>query len=169
MKHVKLDRIDLKILRELQQDGRMTNVELARRVGISAPPCLRRVRALEKTGYIRGYHADIAPDKMGYGITVFTDIGLSHHSEADLIQFLKQIESLPQIRECYQMTGDSDFLLKVVAEDWEAFQKFLSSILNNISNLQHIKSSPVMRRAKYDSGVPIDDKIAANGATTDKA
>src|SRR5580693_4041435 len=110
MKHVKLDRIDHRILRELQKDGRMTNVDLAKKVGISAPPCLRRVRALEEAGYIRGYHADIAADKMGFGITVFTQVSLSNHSEADIAHFSKLIEGWPQVRESYLMTGDSDYL-----------------------------------------------------------
>ncbi|MDD3287633.1 MAG: Lrp/AsnC family transcriptional regulator [Alphaproteobacteria bacterium] len=158
MKHVKLDRIDLKILRELQQDGRITNVDLAKLVGISAPPCLRRVRALEESGYIRGYHGDIAADKMGYGITVFTQVSLINHSESDLNNFARQVEAWPQVRECYMMTGENDFLLKIVAEDWDAFQKFLTNLLGNTSNIQHAKSAPVMKRIKYAYGVPLDSK-----------
>src|ERR1700743_1100350 len=104
MKHVKLDRIDLRILRELQKDGRMTNVELAQRVGISAPPCLRRVRALEESGYIRGYHADAAADKLGFGITVYTLVSLTNHSETDLMNFAKLVDSWPQVRESHMMT-----------------------------------------------------------------
>lgn len=158
MKHVKLDRIDLRILRELQKDGRMTNVDLAKVAGISAPPCLRRVRALEEAGFIRGYHADVAPDKMGFGLTVFIHVGLANHSEADLTHFAKQVESWPQVRESYMLTGDSDFLLKIVAEDWEAFQKFLTTQLTAAPNVIHVKSAPAMRRTKYEPGVPIDDK-----------
>ncbi len=161
MKHVKLDRIDLKILRELQQDGSITNVELARRVGISAPPCLRRVRALEQAGYIRGYHADIAADKLGYGITVFTQVSLMNHAENDLANFAKMVEGWPQVRESYLMTGESDFLIKIVAEDWEAFQKFLTQRLAGATNVAHVKSSPVMQRTKYEPGVPVDDKISS--------
>lgn len=161
MKHVKLDRIDLKILRELQKDGRMSNVDLAKQAGISAPPCLRRMRALEEAGYIRGYYAHIAADKMGYGLTVFIQVGLSNHAESDLLHFAKLVEGWPQVRECYMLTGDTDFLLKVVAEDWEAFQKFLTSQLTAAPNVHHVKSSPAMRRTKYEPGVPIEDK---NGA-----
>src|SRR5579863_7751554 len=105
MKHVKLDTIDRLILRELQEDGRMTNVELAKHVGISAPPCLRRVRALEEAGFIRGYHADVASDKLGFGITVFTQVSLANHGESDVQNFAKLVESWPQVRECYMMTG----------------------------------------------------------------
>lgn len=161
MKHVKLDRIDLRILRELQKDGRMTNVELARRVGISAPPCLRRVRALEDSGYIRGYHADVAADKLGFGITVFTYVSLAHHAETDLLAFAKTAEAWPEVRECYMMTGDADFLIKIVAEDWEAFQKFLTHRLAGATNVDHVKSSPVMQRTKFDPGVPIEEKNAS--------
>src|SRR5579862_8782390 len=126
MRRFRLDPIDYRILQNLQAEGRITNVELARRVGISAPPCLRRVRALEESGFIRGYHADIAADKLGYGITVFTFVSLTSHTEADLWNFAKLAETWPQVRECYMMTGDSDFIIKIVAEDWEAFQQFLT-------------------------------------------
>lgn len=158
MKHVKLDRIDLRILRELQKDGRMTNVELAQRVGISAPPCLRRVRALEESGYIRGYHADVAADKLGFGITVFTLVSLINHSENDLMNFAKMVEAWPEVRESYMMTGDADFLIKIVTEDWEAFQKFLTHQLAGAPNVAHYKSAPAMQRTKYEPGVPIDEK-----------
>jgi DNA-binding Lrp family transcriptional regulator len=165
MKHVKLDRIDLRILRELQKDGRMTNVDLAKHVGISAPPCLRRVRALEEAGYIRGYHADVASDKLGFGITVFTLVSLTNHAETDLQNFARLCEGWPQVRECYMMTGDADFIIKIVAEDWEAFQKFLTHQLAGAPNVAHYKSAPAMQRTKYEPGVPIDDK---NGAPPPK-
>jgi DNA-binding Lrp family transcriptional regulator len=158
MKLVKLDRTDLRILRELQHDGSITNVALAKKVGISPPPCLRRVRALEEAGYIRSYHADIAADKMGFGITVFTMVALTNHSEGDIAHFAKLIEGWPQIRESYLMTGDTDYLLKIVAEDWEAFQKFVTSQLTAAPNVAHIKSMPAMRRTKFAPGVPIEDK-----------
>jgi len=161
MKHVKLDRIDLRILRELQKDGRMTNVDLAKHVGISAPPCLRRVRALEEAGYIRGYHADVAGEKLGYGITVFTLVSLTNHTENDLNNFAKLCEGWPHVRECYMMTGDSDFIIRIVAEDWEAFQNFLTHKLAAAPNVAHYKSAPAMQRTKYEPGVPIDDKTGA--------
>jgi DNA-binding Lrp family transcriptional regulator len=165
MKHVKLDRIDLRILRELQKDGRITNVDLAAHVGISAPPCLRRVRALEEAGFIRGYHADVASDKLGFGITVFTFVSLTNHTETDLWNFAKLVDSWPQVRESYMMTGDADFIIKIVAEDWEAFQRFLTHDLASAPNVSHVKSAPAMQRTKYAPGVPIDDK---NGAAPKK-
>ena len=161
MKHVKLDRIDLRILRELQKDGRMTNVDLAQKVGISAPPCLRRVRALEEAGFIRGYHADVASDKLGFGITVFTLVSLTNHAESDLQNFAKLVEGWPEVRESYMMTGDSDFLIKIVAEDWEAFQKILTHKLAGAPNVAHVKSAPAMQRTKYEPGVPVDDSKGA--------
>jgi DNA-binding Lrp family transcriptional regulator len=161
MKHVKLDRIDLRILRELQKDGRMTNVDLAKRVGISTPPCLRRVRALEEAGFIRGYHADVAADRLGYGVTVFTFVALTNHTETDLLNFAKLAEGWPQVREAYMMTGDADFIIKIVAEDWEGFQRFLTHELAGAPNVAHVKSAPAMQRTKYEPGVPIDDKSGA--------
>ena len=158
MKRIKLDRIDLRILRELQHDGSITNVDLSKKAGISAPPCLRRVRALEEAGYIRGYHAELAADKMGFGITVFTMVSLVNHSEGDIAHFAKLVEGWPQVRECYLMSGDTDYLLKVVAEDWEAFQKFVTLQLTGAPNIAHIKSMPAMQRTKYAPGVPIEDK-----------
>ncbi len=160
MKHVKLDKIDLRILREVQKDGRITNVELARRVGISAPPCLRRVDALEQAGYIRSYHADIAADKLGFGITVFTQVSLTNHSETDLMNFARLVDSWPEVRESYMMTGDADFLIKIVTEDWESFQKFLTHKLAGAPNVSHYKSAPAMQRTKYEPGIPIDDSKA---------
>lgn len=156
MKNVKLDRIDLILLRELQKNGRTTNVDLAKAAGISAPPCLRRMRALEEAGYIRGYHADVPPNKMGFGLTVYIHVGLASHTEADLTQFARQVDNWPQVRESYMLTGDSDFLLKIVAEDWESFQAFLTTQLTAAPNVNHVKSFPTMRRTKYEPGVPID-------------
>jgi len=157
MKHVKLDRIDLILLRELQDNGRMTNVDLATLASISAPPCLRRVRALEESGVITGYHADLDPSKLGFGLTVFIHVGLANHTESDLIQFAKLIEGWPQVRESYMLTGDSDFLLKIVTADWESFQLFLTSQLAAAPNVNHVKSFPTMRRTKYAPGVPVPD------------
>jgi DNA-binding Lrp family transcriptional regulator len=156
MRRVKLDRIDRRILRDLQDDGRMTNVDLAKRAGISAPPCLRRVRALEESGYIRGYHADINPELMGYGVTVFAQVGLSSQAEADLRKFEELVQSWPLVRECYMLAGETDFLLKIVAEDWDAYQKFLTTQLTAAPTVSHVKSALAIRTSKQQPGVPID-------------
>ena len=129
MRGPKLDRIDRQILDLLQSDGRMTNIELARRVGISPPPCLRRVRALEEAGLIRGYHADLAAEALGFGVTVFAQVGLQSQAEADLKAFETLVASWPEVREAHMLAGETDFLLKIVASDWDSYQRFLSARL----------------------------------------
>ena len=156
MRRVKLDKIDRRILRDLQEDGRMTNVELARRAGISAPPCLRRVRALEESGYIRGYHADLTPEALGFGVTVFAQVGLSSQAEVDLKRFEELVVTWPLVRECHMLAGETDFLLKVVAEDWDAYQRFLTTQLTAAPNVSHVKSSLAIRTSRNLPGVPID-------------
>ena len=147
---VKLDRIDRNILRDLQIHGRITNVELANRVGISAPPCLRRVRALEEAGYIRGYHA------LGYNVTVFAQVGLHSQSEPDLVAFEKLINSWPEVRECHMLAGETDFLLKIVAQDWENYQHFVTEKLTAAPNVANVKSALSIRPSKEEPGVPVE-------------
>jgi len=161
MVRVKLDFIDRNILRQLQDEGRITNVELANRVGISAPPCLRRVRALEEAGFIRGYHADIEPGGLGYNVTVFAQVGLTSQAEPDLVAFEDLINSWPEVRECYMLAGETDFILKVVAEDWEIYQIFVMKKLTPAPNVAHVKSSLTIRSSISKPGVPID--ISPNG------
>ena len=156
MPRAKLDRIDRRILRDLQAQGRMTNVELAKRAGISAPPCLRRVRALEEAGYIRGYHAEVDPQMLGFGVTVYAMVGLSSQAESDLEAFEALIAGWPEVRECHMLAGENDFLLKIVAADWEAYQVFLTTRLTAAPTVSHVKSSLAIRSAKLLPGVPID-------------
>jgi DNA-binding Lrp family transcriptional regulator len=155
MRHVKLDKIDRRILRDLQADGRMTNVELARRAGISAPPCLRRVRALEEAGLIRGYHADVNPEALGYAVTVFAHVGLSSQAEPDLKAFETLVATWPEVREANMLAGEMDFILKIVAEDWDSYQRFLTTKLTAAPNVSHVKSALAIRSSKYEAGVPI--------------
>ena len=157
MRRAKLDRVDRRILRALQDDGRMTNVELARRAEISAPPCLRRVRALEEGGYIRGYHADINAEALGFGVTVFAQVGLSSQAETDLRAFEALMQSWPEVRECHMLAGETDFLLRIVAVDWDAYQRFLTTRLTAAPNVTHVKSSLAIRTCKSLPGVPISD------------
>lgn len=152
----KLDELDLKILRLLQENGRMTNVELASRVGISAPPCLRRMRALEDAGFIQGYHADINPEFMNFKVTVFAMVGLNGQSEADLAAFEQQAKAWPLVRECYMLTGESDYILKVVARDWDEYQTFVTQELTAAPNVAQVKSSMTLKVSKHTPGVPID-------------
>jgi DNA-binding Lrp family transcriptional regulator len=158
MRRAKLDRVDRRILRALQDDGRMTNVELARRAEISAPPCLRRVRALEEAGYIRGYHADINAEALGFGVTVFAQVGLSSQAETDLKAFEALMQSWPEVRECHMLAGETDFLLRIVAIDWDAYQRFLTTRLTAAPNVTHVKSALAIRTCKSVPGVPIDDE-----------
>jgi DNA-binding Lrp family transcriptional regulator len=156
MRRVKLDRIDRRILRDLQANGRMTNVELAQRAGISAPPCLRRVRALEEAEVIKGYHADLNPGALGYHVTVFAQVGLSSQAEHDLKAFEELVNEWPQVRECHMLAGETDFLLKIVAEDWDSYQKFLTTRLTTAPNVSHVKSALAIRTAKLAPGVPVE-------------
>jgi len=160
MQRVKLDRIDRQILKDLQDQGRITNVELSTRAGISAPPCLRRVRALEEAGYIRGYHADIDPKLMGYHITVFAQVGLNSQAETDLEAFEEQVTQLPEVRECHMLAGETDFLLKIVAKDWESYEEFLTTKLTPAENVNHVKSALSFRSAKQRPGVPIETQAS---------
>jgi len=159
MRRVKLDKIDMRILRDLQDDGRITNVDLAKRAGISAPPCLRRVRALEEAGYIRGYHADINPEALGYGVTVFAQVGLSSQAESDLVAFEKRVAGWPLVRDCYMLAGETDFLLRIVARDWDSYNRFLTSELTAAPNVSHVKSALAIRMSKQAFGVPIDKAL----------
>ena len=133
----------------------MTNVELARQAGISPPPCLRRVRALEDTNCIRGYHADVNPEALGFGVTVFANVGLHSQAEADLTAFERLVESWPEVRECHMLAGETDFLLKIVATDWDAYQRFLTTRLTAAPNVSVVKSALAIRTSKYQPGVPI--------------
>ncbi len=155
------DEIDLQILKDLQDDGRLTNVELARRAGISAPPCLRRVRALEDSGAIKGYHADVNASALGFGVSVFAQVGLSSQSESDLRAFEEKVAGWPLVRECHMIAGEADFLLKIVARNWDEYQQFLSTELTVTPSVKNVKSKLVIRTSKHLPGVPIEEvKIA---------
>ncbi len=157
MRRPKLDAIDRHILRLLQADGRMTNIELARRVGISPPPCLRRVRALEAAGLVRGYHAELAAEALGFAVTVFAQIGLQSQAESDLQAFENLVRGWPEVREAHMLAGETDFLLKIVAPDWDSYQRFLSARLTAAPNVAHVKSALVLRLSKSAPGVPLGE------------
>lgn len=154
---VALDSIDRIILKNLQDEGRITNVELADRAGLTAPPCLRRVRALEEAGVIKGYHAELDAEALGYGITVFALVSLRSQAEADLRAFEEHMATLPQVRECHMLNGEIDFILKIVAHDLQAFQRFLTSALTTAPNVASVKTSLTIRTSKSVPGVPVDD------------
>ncbi len=151
-----LDPIDRTILAALQDEGRITNVELARRSGLTAPPCLRRVRTLEESGVIEGYHARLNPRALGYGITVFALVSLRSQAEADLRTFEQHVADLPEVRECHMLNGEIDFILKIVAHDLQAFQAFLTSRLTTAPHVASVKTSLTIRTSKDEAGVPVD-------------
>lgn len=156
MAGTRLDPIDRKILAELQSDGRMTNVELAKRVGISAPPCLRRVRTLEEASFIKGYHADVDARALGFEVQVFAMVGLVSQAEADLTAFEDRCRAWPLVRECHMLNGEVDFILKCTAPDLSSFQSFLTGELLTTPNVASVKTSLVIRCAKDEPGVPFD-------------
>jgi DNA-binding Lrp family transcriptional regulator len=149
-----LDVIDRRILAELQADGRMTNVELARRAGISAPPCLRRVRRLEEAGIIRGFHADSDPQKLGWEITFFAIVGLESQKEQVLQGFEKHVAAWPEVRECHMIRGGGDFLLKLVARD-TAHENALTTRLTGAPNVSKVQTLQTIRTSRSLAGVPL--------------
>ncbi len=156
MPRIKLDKIDRKILDNLQKSGRMTNVKLAKEAGISAPPCLRRVKALEKAGFIKSYHARLDHKALGYGVTIFSKVKLDSHTDVDLKEFEEACAGWECVRECWMLTGDTDFLLKIVARDWDDYQYFLTNQLVACTSVSSVKSSLSIRASKEVFGVPID-------------
>jgi len=155
MARVKLDRIDRRILHDLQADGRMTNVDLAANAGISAPPCLRRVRALEEAGYIRGYHADLDPEKLGFEAVFFAIVGLDSQSMERLSSFEAMVQDWPEVRECHMVRGGGDFLLKLVAHS-TAHENQITTKLTSSAGVVRVTTFPVIRTAKEQPGVPIE-------------
>lgn len=154
-KRIKLDRIDMQILHDLQMDGRMTNVKLAENAGISAPPCLRRVRALEDAGYIEGYHADLNASSLGYTIKVFAHVNLKDQSEMALKDFEEFVAQWAEVRECHMLAGETDFLLKISAKDWDDYQNFVTRKLTSAPHVANVRSSLAIRTNKSEPGVPI--------------
>jgi DNA-binding Lrp family transcriptional regulator len=151
-----LDAIDRRILREVQENGRITNVELARRVGISPPPCLRRLRALEQAGYIKGYRALLDGKLLGYDVTVFALVHLSSQADADLRQFEEFVRRKPLVRECWMLSGEIDFILKCVAPDLETFQSFVAE-LTAAPHVRNVKTSLTLRNSKDAALVPMGE------------
>ena len=154
-KQVRLDAIDLKILRDLQEHGRMTNVELARRAGISAPPCLRRVRALEEAGYIRGYHAQVDSEALGFEVLFFVLVGLDSQAQEVLSAFEDEMANWREVRECHMVRGAGDFLLKIVARN-TAHENEITTRLTAARHVTTVQSIQVIRSGKNRPGVPVD-------------
>ena len=156
MQRVKLDRIDRRILRDLQDDGRMTNVELSQRAGISAPPCLRRVRALEDAGYIKGYHAEVAGSLLDYKEMFFALVGLDSQAQSVLQDFETRMDAWPEVRECHMIRGGGDFILKVVARNKDQ-RDALTMGITEAPHVSTVTTFETIRTAKDLSGIPIDE------------
>jgi Lrp/AsnC family transcriptional regulator, leucine-responsive regulatory protein len=157
MKNLKidLDEIDRRILAALQSNARLRNVELADQVGLSASPCLRRVRNLEQSGVIRGYATVVDPEAVGLPVSVFVQVTLEKQAEASLETFETQIAQWSEVMECYLMTGDADYLLRVVAADLTAYQEFLMNKLTRVEGVASIKSSFALKRIAYRTALPV--------------
>jgi DNA-binding Lrp family transcriptional regulator len=151
----RLDATDWRILKELQANGRITNVELARKVGISPPPCLRRVRALEQAGMIAGYFGLLDERSLGFQVISFAMVGLHSQAEVDLRAFENRVLAWPLVRECYMLSGETDFMLKCIAPDLTAFQDFVIDDLTAAPNVASVKTTLVIRRVKFEPGVPV--------------
>lgn len=154
-----LDRIDLRILQELQNDARLSNVELAERIGLSPSPCARRVRLLEQHGVIRRYATLIDAARVGLPVSVFIHVSLERQIEPELQVFEDAVSAYPEVMECYLMTGDADYLLRVVVPDLDAYQRFLMERLTRIPGVASIKSSFALRQVRYHTALPLQDFV----------
>jgi len=148
-----LDEVDVQILSLLQKDGRITNADIAKSVGLSPPSVLQRVRALEKAGLIRGYHAILDAERLGLRITAWVQITLSLHQEQPIERFRRGVQDIPEILECYQVSGDFDFLLKVIVRDMRHYEVFVREKLSKIKGIQQIKTSMVFSTAKHTTQI----------------
>lgn len=152
---IDLDAIDISILRTLQREGRIQNTELAERVGLSASPCLRRVRLLEEAGIIERYVALLNPVKVGLGLTVFARVWLTAQDEETVTVFIAAVKKFPQVVECYLMAGDCDFLLRVVAADLDAYRRFQIEHLGRIKGVRNIKTDIPLQKVKQSWEIPV--------------
>ena len=158
MANIELDTIDRRILDQLQRNGRISNVELAGLVGLSPSPCLRRVRDLEDVGVIDRYAAILDQGAAGFSLSVFVQVTLERQIEAALEAFERVIAERPEVMECYLMTGDADYLLRIVVPDVAAYEIFLKNHLIRIQGISSIKSSFALNRVKYETALPLNDE-----------
>ncbi len=150
---IKIDHIDRRILNVLQEDGRLQNVELAKRIGLSPSACLRRVRLLEDAGVIEGYVAQVNPARVGAGFTVFARVWLKAQDEKTVNSFIREVEAMPQVMECLLMAGDCDFMLRVMVADLDAYRQFQITQLNNIKEVQNVKTDIPIQKIKQSSKI----------------
>ena len=152
---MRLDRLDVRILEELQKDGRRPVVELAERIGLSGTPCARRIRQLEQSGVIQGYTAVVDPARLGHSIQAFVQVKLERHTDENVAQFRRELDSLDAIVACYATTGEHDFLLQVIATDLEALSNIVLRKLLKIPSVRDVHSTVVLETIKRSTRVPI--------------
>ncbi|MDR3690196.1 MAG: Lrp/AsnC family transcriptional regulator [Fimbriimonas sp.] len=150
-----LDEVDVQLLALLQEDGRITNADLSKKVGLSPPSVLQRVRILEKSGLIRGYHALLDAERLGLRITALAMISLSLHQEQPIERFRRSVNEIPEVLECYHVSGEFDFLLKIVVKDIRAYEQLIRERLSKIKGIQQIKTSFVLANTKYTTKIPL--------------
>lgn len=151
-----MDKIDKKILTELQNNGRITNAELAKRVGLSPGPCLERVKKLEKKEIIKGYHANLSTEKIGIGVESYVEVTLSRHKHDAIAEFMDAIQSVSEIIECSYITGRADFILRVAVENMKAYEEFLLHTLSKLPGLQHVETMMIMSCIKEKHSYPVN-------------
>ena len=156
MPNSKIDSVDRRILAELQSDGRMTNQELSEKVGLSPSPCLRRLRQLEGDGVITRYVALVDPDQLGLGVTAFVRVRLDQQDDRHLNRFESAVADFPEVMECYLMTGDADYQLRVLVEDLKAFEDFMRQKLTRIEGVSQLTTSFALRPVVYKTNLPVD-------------
>jgi len=154
----RLDQVDLQILAQLQHNGRLTNVELARRVRLSPTPCLERVRRLERDGFIRGYTADLDADLLGVGLLVFVEVSIDRTSKEAFDEFARKIKEQPEVTECHMVAGGFDYLLKARVADMEAYRRFLGRALLEVPHIRETRTYFVMEQVKAENRIPIESR-----------
>jgi len=152
----KLDKIDLTILKILQENSKITNLELSKRIGLSPAPTLERVKKLESTGIIESYHARVSAEKIGLNVRTFALVSIAWHKENALDNFLRKVNSIDEIVECYIITGDADFLLKIVCKDLQVYEQLLFKQLSQIEEVERLKTLMTLSKAKESTILPFD-------------
>lgn len=155
---VKTDAADVRILRALQEDGRITNAQLAERVGMATTPCWRRVRRLEEEGAIRGYRADLDREALGFGVMAFILVQIDSHSEAEAVRFEQEVTDLPEVVACYAVAGGTDFMLQVVARDLNAYSDFAMRVVRRLPRIRAMTTNLVLKEIKPFAGLPVEPR-----------
>lgn len=157
MKDIKLDSTDIRILKRLQKDSSITNVQLAKEIGLSQAPTLERVKKFQKAGIIRGYHADLDPIKLGLGVSTFVSISLKGHNREKVEKFIRAVNKIDEVIECHHVTGAGDFILKIVCTDIAAYQKLIVEKLTEIDVVDGLQTMVILSTFKDSKSLPFGD------------